>query len=124
MEDVRWFGKILSDIDDEIWRMGQISRELKEYRKDIQGHWNDAASREIGARYLNPHEEDDKEMLKELGEQKDKLEELNQRLARVYELGVQANMCRWRSNRLWRKHSKKWPGPIRIRLDKPVKCNN
>lgn len=92
MEDVRWFGKLLSKFDDEIWRMGQVFRQLQEYRKDIRRQWDDAASRKINSRYLNPHEEDTQKMIKDLIDQKQKLGEINKCLALVHDQGVQANI--------------------------------
>jgi hypothetical protein len=44
-------------MEDELWSLGQQSRVVREFRQEIQGVWDDAASRQVNTRYLNPHEE-------------------------------------------------------------------
>jgi hypothetical protein len=56
-------------MEEQLWYAQQQSRVLREFRENIQGLWNDEASRELNTRYLNPHEEDDKQMLGHLQSQ-------------------------------------------------------
>ncbi|MCK5019497.1 MAG: hypothetical protein KAS32_20730 [Candidatus Peribacteraceae bacterium] len=91
MEDVRWFKKILSNLTDVVWRMGQISRELQDYRNDIQYQWEDEASRELNNRYSNPQEDESKKMLKMLHFQVEKLDLLSTHLTSVYEILIKVN---------------------------------
>jgi hypothetical protein len=45
--------------DTSFWQLNQYSNELKNYRQDLSGQWDDNAASEIQHQYLNPHEEDE-----------------------------------------------------------------
>ena len=47
-----------------IWFIQQCSRELQNFRSDIRSSWEDEASKELNSRYLNPHEDDNQEMIR------------------------------------------------------------
>jgi len=53
---------------------------LQRFRNDISTKWNDAASRDINLRYLNPHEEDCEHMVNALMVQNEMLDNLKARI--------------------------------------------
>lgn len=67
-------------MEDLLYTMTRESRTLQELRKDVQGIWVDAAARELNARYLNPHEGDDQQMLAALDNQKNTLDQTRKNL--------------------------------------------
>lgn len=62
-------------MEDLLWSLTQESRTLQELRQDIKGVWQDEAARELTSRYLDPHENEDQQMLVELKRQKDSLDQ-------------------------------------------------
>lgn len=77
-------------MEDEIWYMKQQSRVLQEFRRDVQGFWDDEAAREMNVRYLNPHEDDDKQMITGLDGQQNALQEAQVKLASASEHALRA----------------------------------
>ena len=67
-------------MEDLLWSMAQESRTLQELRKDIRGVWQDEAARELASRYLDPHEDEDQQMLAGLNHQKDSLDQSKAKL--------------------------------------------
>jgi len=67
-------------MEDALWRLTQQSRTLQDFRKDISGVWSDTVARELNSRYLNPHEEDDQEIIKAFREQNEALEQAKEKL--------------------------------------------
>lgn len=78
-------------MDEVLWAMTQQSRVLQELRREIQPLWDDEASREINSRYLNPHEDDDRQMLSELAAQKEALDQTDASLAAARAQAVRAD---------------------------------
>lgn len=58
-----------------LWSTIQESRVLQELRKDIRGVWDDEAARDLTHRYLDPHQNEDQQMLAGLNQQKDALDQ-------------------------------------------------
>jgi hypothetical protein len=56
-------------VEQELWTMGQRSRQLQELRRDTRGAWDDEAARELAWRLLNPHQREDGKLLEALAEQ-------------------------------------------------------
>jgi hypothetical protein len=67
-------------MEDLLWTMTQESRVLQELRKDIRGVWQDEAARELTSRYLDPHENEDQQMMVGLNQQKDALDQAQAKL--------------------------------------------
>jgi phosphoglycolate phosphatase-like HAD superfamily hydrolase len=76
-------------MEDELWYMQQQSRVLQEFRREIQGLWDDEAARELNLRFLNPHQNDDQQMLAGLVGQDNALDGAHQRLDAAQGLAVQ-----------------------------------
>jgi len=77
-------------MEDEIWYMKQQSRVLQEFRREIQGFWDDEAAREMNVRYLNPHEDDDTQMTTGLDGQQNALQEAQVKLTSASEHALRA----------------------------------
>lgn len=60
-------------MEEELWRLGQQFRVLRELRDDIRGVWDDTAVRDINSRHLTPHEEEGEQLLQAFRSQKDAL---------------------------------------------------
>lgn len=69
--------------DTSFWQLNQYSNELKNYRQDISGQWDDNAASEIQHQYLNPHEEDETEMQGWLEKQHQTIQKLSLNLDQV-----------------------------------------
>ena len=67
-------------MEENLWMMEQRSRELQEYRLDIQEDWIDEVAKNLNSQYLNPHESDDAVMLQSLRNQNEYLEIANNEL--------------------------------------------
>ncbi len=75
---------------EELWSLAQQSRILQAFRQEIQGVWNDEAARELNARYLNQHQDDDDRMRRSLDGQQRALQDMDLQLANAAELAVEA----------------------------------
>ncbi len=62
-------------MEDILWLMTQESRVLQELRKDIRGVWDDEAARDLTHRYLDPHENEDQQILAGFNDQKNALDQ-------------------------------------------------
>lgn len=71
-----------------LWKMQQRSRTLQDYRQDIRNVWDDEAAKIINSRYLNPHEEDDQQMLTFLERQKQSLEKAAAELVKAQDYAL------------------------------------
>ena len=71
---------------DELWSLGQRSRDLAEFLSELRALWNDSAAHEISTRYLVPRSDDDQRMQQALADQQRALEELQGHAAIVMEL--------------------------------------
>ncbi len=78
-------------MEETLWLMKQHSRQLQDYRKDIRGTWDDEAAKELNSHYLNPHEEDNQDMLKSLQQQQQKLEKAATELIKANEQALEAD---------------------------------
>lgn len=67
-------------MEDALWRLTQQSRTLQDFRRDISGLWNDTVARELNSRYLNPHEEDDQQIIKALRFAHEALEQAKEKI--------------------------------------------
>jgi len=56
-------------MEDELWNTHHQSRVLQELRQRIAPQWDDEAARDLNLRYLNPHAEEDGQMLEEFRHQ-------------------------------------------------------
>ncbi len=50
-------------MEEDLWYLQQQSRVLQEFRENIQLLWDDEASKTINYHFLNPHQEDDDQMI-------------------------------------------------------------
>ncbi len=91
MEDIRWFENVVKNSSDSLWRMGQISRVLQDYRKDIQYQWDDNASKELNLRYLNPHEDEDRKMMNLFQLHEEILKQLIHCISQIHEKFLELN---------------------------------
>ena len=69
--------------DTSFWQLSQFSNELKNYRQDLAGQWDDNAAADIRHQYLNPHEEDETEMRSWLEKQQQTIQQLTVKLDEV-----------------------------------------
>jgi hypothetical protein len=69
--------------DTSFWRLNQYSNELRNYRQDLSGQWDDNAASEIQHQYLNPHDEDETAMRGWLEKQYQTIEQLSLNLDKV-----------------------------------------
>jgi hypothetical protein len=60
-------------MEEELWRLGQQFRVLRELRDDIRGVWDDAAARDINSRQLTPHDEESEQLMHAFRGQKEAL---------------------------------------------------
>lgn len=74
-----------------LWRMQQRSRTLQDYRQDILSVWADESAKILNSLYLNPHEEDDQQMLTFLGRQKQGLEIAAAELVKAQDYALNAD---------------------------------
>lgn len=78
---------------EELWKLGQLSRRLRETRAETRRVWDDTAAREVTAKYLTPHESEEQKMRQQLGEQQTALEQAAERIASIQTLGIKAGKC-------------------------------
>lgn len=78
-------------MEDMLWAISQQSRVLQEFRQDIRGLWSDEAAREINSRYLDPHEQDNQQMLAALQQQAELLSQVDSQLQAAQSNAQQAN---------------------------------
>lgn len=69
--------------DTSFWQLRQFSNDLKNYRQDLAGQWDDNAASDIRHQYLNPHEEDETEMRSWLEKQQSSIQQLTVKLDEV-----------------------------------------
>ncbi|MBZ0291581.1 MAG: hypothetical protein K8L99_03345 [Anaerolineae bacterium] len=62
-------------MEEELWQIQRQSHRLQEFRIEIQGLWDDDAARHINLAMLNPHQDDDADMVKAFGDQHNNLNE-------------------------------------------------
>jgi hypothetical protein len=82
-----------SALEEVLWSMSQQSRALQDLRKDIGRVWDDEAAREINSRFLNPHEQDDGRMRREMDEQGKLLERAGRELESATDFARQVDEC-------------------------------
>jgi hypothetical protein len=58
-------------MEEEVWRLGQQLRVLREFRAEVRGIWDDSASRDLNSRDLDPHDADGEHLLESLRAQKE-----------------------------------------------------
>lgn len=56
-------------MEDALWTLAQQSRALQGLRGDVAGFWVDNAARYINSRFLDLHEDDDRHLRDQLGQQ-------------------------------------------------------
>jgi 5-methylcytosine-specific restriction endonuclease McrA len=76
---------------DELWSLGQRSRELLEFLSELRIMWNDSAAKEISTRYLHPRNDDDNRMQDALATQQSAIGELYGHTATIIELAAKAS---------------------------------
>jgi hypothetical protein len=67
--------------------MSQQSRRLQDLRHEIEGVWQDSAARDLNARYLQPHQNDDSQMLISYRQQSASLEQAEDNILAAHEHG-------------------------------------
>lgn len=77
-------------MEDLLRRMTRQSRDLQERRQEIRGIWDDDAAQEINRRYLNPHEDDNNEILESFTQQQTALDEMQEDLRKADEQALLA----------------------------------
>lgn len=91
MEEMNWYAKLRSQMEETLWYMKQQFRSLQDYRKSIQKRWNDEAARYLNAHNLDPHAEDIGEMLRSLEQQQTKLKQTDACLESANNSAIAAN---------------------------------
>jgi hypothetical protein len=78
---------------EELWRLGQQSRVLQEFRANTRRVWNDQAAKDINGKYLEPHKDESSKMQKHLGEQRSALDQATAHIESAEGIGQKAAKC-------------------------------
>ena len=69
MDSSDWYVKQRSQVEEALWTLKQRFRRLQDYRRDMQGLWDDDASSEVNKRYFNPHGDDGEQTVASISKQ-------------------------------------------------------
>jgi hypothetical protein len=79
-------------MEEEVWRLAQQFRVLKELRANITGSWDDEQLRDMAGRYLNPHEEESDQLIQAFQAQREAIESAERSRMLAEERSVMARM--------------------------------
>lgn len=77
-------------MDEILWFLGKRSQTLQHFRADIRGTWDDEAAKDLNLRYLNPHEEDNQQMLASLQYQQGQIHRTQTELEAAHQHSIKA----------------------------------